>query len=42
MLYNKTGTVMKKHITLVKPNKDKNSKSAAIKAKGGEGCLPIR
>ena len=32
-----------KHITLVKPLKDnKNSKSEAVKAKGGEGCLPIR
>lgn len=40
------GTIMKsKSIKKIKPkssSKGGNSESAAIKAKGGEGCLPIR
>ena len=40
------GTIMKaKSIKKIKPKastKGSNSASAAIKAKGGEGCLPIR
>ncbi len=40
------GTNMKaKSIKKIKPKtstKGSNSESAAIKAKGGEGCLPIR
>jgi hypothetical protein len=40
------GTLMKsKSIKKIKPKpstKGSNSESAAIKAKGGEGCLPIR
>ncbi|MCB0369769.1 MAG: hypothetical protein KDD45_10105 [Bdellovibrionales bacterium] len=46
---NKQGNIMKdqtkpvRHIALVKPLKNiKDKKSATLKAKGGEGCLPIR
>lgn len=46
MFNTEVGTIMKsKSIKKIKPkssSKGGNSASAAIKAKGGEGCLPIR
>ncbi|MBL7544107.1 MAG: hypothetical protein JNL11_09835 [Bdellovibrionaceae bacterium] len=46
MFNHELGTIMKtKNIKKIKPkspSKGTSSSSAAIKAKGGEGCLPIR